>query len=245
MRKWWEILLVSLLGAAVLGVLITGLEGSRRERAASKCSGIEITVLDSADHKFLSGKDVQYIIDRDFGGYVNRPRDSVSLRKVEKILSKQIFLSDAQAYFSPDAVLHIEVRQCKPLAKRTDQGNLLYMNAEGKFIKVSEDWCSELPEIEGTGKASEKWDRLFGKLALKIASDPLWKERVSLYRLYPNGEVGLELKDRQEEFILGQPTLIEAKLKRINKYETEIVPLSKDKNYNKITVKYRGQIVCI
>ena len=82
-------------------------------------------------------------------------------------------------------------------------------------------------------------------MALKRASDPIWKERVSLYRLYPNGEVGLELKDRQEEFILGQPTLIEAKLKRINKYETEIVPLSKDKNYNKITVKYRGQIVCI
>lgn len=238
---------MAMLSATALTVLIVGLCGSARESGSRKCTGIDIRVLDGQQHKFLTDQDIRNTIDRNFGGYINRPVDSVRLHKIERTLAEEVFLDSYQAYFTNDGVLHIEVSQCQPVAKRMKGKELQYMNRHGAFTCVSEDWCEVIPVIEGSfGKADALWNDRFGALALQIANSQDWKDRVCAYEIYPTGEIALRLIDREERFVLGEPTDIAHKLSRIKNYEKNIAPYcGKDKKYTTITVKYTGQIVCI
>lgn len=245
MRKWWEItLLAGLLACSVL-ILGIGLAGSRHDRQQRKCTGIEISVPDSAENRFLTEADIKKIVDRDFGGYVNRPVDSIRLRKVESILNQEVSIESNEAYITNDGILHINVLQSKPVAKILRGNSLEYMNRHGRFCEVGQDWCESLPSIEdGQKKASDSWSESFGSMAEHLRMSPQWKNRMSSYTIFPNGEIGLHLIDREELFIIGQPCDIDRKLSMINIYEKEIARFS-DKKYTTVTVKYTGQIVCI
>lgn len=234
---------VSVIAAA--GLLI-GLGGFRRTYSSTRCQGIEVVVLDSASNKYLSSKEIIRVLDKEFGGYLNRFADKIELDKIEKVLDGCLYLDSHEAYLTRDGILHIEVTQRTPVAKIVSGGANYYLDESGKSFRVSEDWCKDLLCIGGSAPMSNtQWSSRAASLVDWVNSRSKWRENVVSFRSEPSGEMSLRLKDREEIFVLGQPTDFKAKFARIEEYLEKVVPsLEEGVKYNKVILKYNNQIVC-
>ena len=244
--KKLDTIILTALGAVILLSLAIGLAGADKSRRNRRCSGIQVTVLDSAERKFISEKDVEKVLNRDFGGYVNRWQDSVNLYKIEKVLDKVGFIDAHHAYFTNDGILHIEITQRAPVARfRTDE-KVFYLTSDGRCFEVGEDWCSTCIPISGSLPESDKeWMLRLGKTAEWILSSAEWCGKITRINCDKQGQVTIMLDEREEKFLIGYPDEIEKKFGRIDKYLSKIVPsLEEGMTYKTVSVKYNGQVVC-
>jgi len=239
----FDIILVCTALVCVTVCVGVGLVGSGRERSSSVCKGIKVSVLDSAENRNLNSKEIIRLIDRDFGGYVNRPIDSVNLFKVEKILSAQKCLESCQAYFTEDGMLNLEITQSVPVLKiRHMDSTVAYLNRKAETFQVHEDWCNSIPEIKATTLLEDpQWACRMAALAEYICNSPLWKNKISDLECSPSGDVCFMVSGKSEIFEFGQPTDIYDKFGRINTYLEKIAG---KKEYNKVSLNNKGQIVC-
>lgn len=220
-----------------------GLEGGHREAAAKVCSGIRVTLLDSARNHNLAKEHIITMVDRDFGGYVNRPVDSVNLFRIEEILSRQKCLESCEAYFTSDGILNIDVTQSTPVMKVCcPDSSVNYLNCKGETFPVGKDWCPDIPSVNRSVMLDDpQWARRLAALAGYIGENASLKERICSISCNSDGDITLRMKNRRETFEFGQPTGIADKFDRIDIYLRKISHL---KEYNTVSLKNKGQIVC-
>lgn len=247
MKKIIDIVILS--AVVVLPVLITALAvaGARNVRSSQRCKGIDVQVLDSAYNKFLDREDILRVINRDFGGQLNRLRDCVKISKVERVLSREGYLESGNAFFTDNGILHIEVTQKTPVLKvRDQQGTILYVEKHGEAFAVTKDWCSTLPVVNGKILLADKeWMRDLSGAVAWITGERKWKDSISGITSDEKGELIVTLYGSDEKFCIGRPVGIKDKFKRISQYLSDIDPtLPQDRRYNEINVKYNGQVVC-
>jgi len=225
---------------ACIGV---GLVGSDREHSALVCKGIRVAVLDSAENRNLNSKEIIWLIDRDFGGYVNRPIDSVNLYRVEKILLGQKCLESCQAYFTNDCMLNLEITQSVPVLKINHADSTIsYLNRKGESFQVNDDWCTSIPNIKATTLLEDQqWTCRMAGMAEYICTSKEWRNKVLDLECNPSGDVSFKITGREECFDFGQPVDIYDKFSRISTYLEKIAG---KKEYKQVSLKNKGQIVC-
>lgn len=229
--------------AAAVAATATGVAGSVRKDASLKCSGMKVVLRDSAVNRFLTPADIAGIIDRDFGGYLNRPVERIRTDRIEKVLAAQECLTEYNAYFTSDGVLHIEAEQRSPAIRLTDSTSLWYADIDGRCFKVKEDWKPSLPCILVRRPAKDKrWIRNAAGMGKWIVEHPGWKDSVSGIEADTDGNITVFLTEREESFILGQPEETGVKFGKIGKYLDRIA--DRGKEYNSVNVSYKGQIIC-
>lgn len=227
------------LAALILGIIFSG-----RQRRELRCRGIAVEVLDSASNKFLDGREVVKIVDRDFGGYVNRYVDSVNLQKVEDVLCGIDFIKSCQAFMDKTGMMHVRISQHSPVLKfRRSDGRILYLDECGGSYPVECDWAQGLKIADGHLKTGDRiWMASLSDLAVRISRDKRLSSLVCGIHCRPNSEILLEMEGMREIFDIGVPTDLDAKLFRIGKYLDDIAP--EGKQYSMVTVKYSKQIIC-
>lgn len=245
MKRTINIILYSVSAGLLLILMITGMAGHRRAATRTKCRGLEIELADSARSQFITASQIRGIIDKEYGGYLNVPVADIDLHRMESILKAQGIMESHEAYFTPDGILHIMAKQCTPVMKVKGNGTIWYLCRGGRYFRVSKDWCKDIPQMTGTAPESdEKWMKRACRMGEKIM-DGGFADKVEALKCDSRGEVSMKLKERDEFFLLGQPTSLDTKFKRIDRY----ISLSENgkfegKHYKQINIKYDGQIVC-
>lgn len=239
-------ILLPLLAFVTVALLAVGTVGGARRAAQAKCTGVVVTVVDSASNRFLRGADIEKVIARDFGGCVNRPCGEIDLRRIEDILGRQALLRSSEAYFTADHKLHIDVKQRTPVMKISSQGTIYYLDTEGRPCRVKSDWCKGLPRLKGEALTDNpEWLKDLAETAMWVESSRRWADRVMEWTVDSRGRIGIRLVDRDETFHAGMPVGMEEKFARISKYEKDIFPtLEEGVTYRSVNVEYAGQIIC-
>ena len=240
-----RILLLSAIAAAAASTLC-GIAGWRRGVQRTRCADVRICILDSADNRYISSAEVKRYLDREFGGCRNRFADRLELEKIEEVLQGCLFLQEHEAFVTPDGILHIEVTQRTPVAKLRRDGANYYMDESGKTFKVDDDWCRSVLTIYGDSPLDDpQWCARVASMMEWLQESTKWNGRVETVHSDGKGQLRLNLKDRKEVFILGEPTQVKDKFDRIDTFLNEIVPvLEEGKSYRSVNLKYNNQIVC-
>ncbi len=233
------------IAATAVTVTAIGLTGSRAGRDNLRCKDIEIKLLDSASNMFTTGENISRILNEEFGGYRNRLVDSVNLHRLESLMKKHKYIEECCAYFTPDGMLHMEVRQCTPVIKLETDSTKWYLDRKGECIPIMKDWSSGILSVKGSPRIRDrKWTSRVAGMATWLENEDNWKGRVSRISCTPNGELTLRLEDRNERFLIGQPVKIKEKFRKIDRYIEKIASDSTCREYGYVNVKYYGQIVC-
>lgn len=183
-----------------------------------------------------------WIIDNEYGGYLNRPVDSVNTHRIEQLLLGKGIIKDCIAYFTNDGVLHVEVWQSTPVAALNCGRAKYYLDDKGHCFPVKEDWCKNVIQIYGIREVTNiAWNTRVAAMARWLKDDTCWQSLIEKLERDEKGEISVSLKERSELFLIGQPTGYEKKFARISQYLDKI---GQDKKYNIVNVKYKGQIVC-
>lgn len=246
MKKAINIALYTTLAVLLLSALAIGVAGNRRQHAAVKCTGISVELTDSLNNHFVSAREVQRVIDREFGGYLNVPVGSIDLDAMERVLEQHGTLEKGDAFFTRDGILHVRVKQRKPLVKLYDGSTMWYVCSGGKHFAVKDDWCRDIPRVNGAARLSDpQWRQRMAAFGEYVTRRGDWDSRVERISTDSRGEVSIKLQERDELFYIGQPTEIKEKFARIDRYIGTIVPtLEEGRKYKSVNVKFNNQIVC-
>jgi hypothetical protein len=98
---------------------------------------------------FVTKEDVEGYLKSEYGAFVGQRLDSVNLRKVEDILNSKSAVLKAEAYTTPDGMLHIKLWQRQPVVRFQKGDYGFYADERGFLFPLQNNYTSRVPIIDG------------------------------------------------------------------------------------------------
>lgn len=242
--------------AALCLLFLIGLWSFAGKRQRSRViNKIDISIENSLENHFVDAEEIESAIGKGPNNLVYmRWLDSVSLKKIEHRIEKIDFVKSAQASHDLEGNLYIKVNLVKPIARIVNGGsdNDRYLGTDGEILPTSEKYVSKVVTIDGPGsrkliyrhqKADSTTTQLINLLQF-IETNAFWKAQVAHISLSEKNELTIipEVGDHQIEF--GIATDVEEKFKKLEAFYQKIIPVKGWNAYNKVSIKFKNQIVC-
>jgi cell division protein FtsQ len=225
---------------------------------------IRVKIMDSLTNRFITQEEITDILVGDGDRLLGYPRHSVNTRKLENLLAREPFISNATVFRTVDGVLHAEIIQRKPVLRVINlAGQSYYIDSEGVILPVSDNFTSRVPVANGhiaepfriesnmsiferntpEGRKHRVIYDLF-ELASLIGNSDLWSAQIT--QLYVNPKYEFELIPRVGAHVIYFGDASDAvtkfrKLEALYRYGLNETGWNK---YEIINLKYQNQVVC-
>lgn len=256
MRKGVRIVF-GIAGTAALVFILVVVFGMRRNaRGSVSCTGLKVEFADSG--KFVTAKDIEQRLARDYGAFIGVGLDSLDLGRMEAVIDSMGAVSKAEVYTTPDGTLNIKLRQMQAVVRFRDGATGFYADKEGRLFPLQKNHTAAVLLVEGeipltyregskgrpTRASEAEWlENLLAFIEFQNSSK-VWRGFFRRYLVNGDGDLVLIPANGGERFVFGDPGDHEAKFRKIEDYYTAILPEKGAGFYSSVNVKYNGQIVC-
>lgn len=258
MSKTVRHIITSLFAILLAGGLVASFLCGCAYRTPLKCTGLSVTILDSAVNRFVTRADVEKFLKREYGDYIGQHIDSIDLCRVESIIDARSAVYKSEAFTTRDGKLNIEVTQRTPVVRFQKSDGGFYADAEGFLFPLQSSYSSRVQIIDGDiplkansgykGMVSDPKEQEWLEKVLKVVNfmenSKVWRDKIVQITVCDGGELRMVPRKGQEVFLFGQPVNIEDKFRRMEMYYSSIIPAKGAQTYGSISVEYDGQIVC-
>ncbi|QQS49979.1 MAG: hypothetical protein IPM71_10180 [Bacteroidota bacterium] len=241
-------------------ILISGFVSSRRENVL--CGEIKVVVSDSAQNKFVAGRDITLMLERKLHKVLGLPIEEVNTDTIEKIILTNSLIHECKVYTTSTGSLTIEINQREPVLRIIDsKGMHYYIDCEGTVLSTSARFTPHLLVANGyiktpfeTGRLNNIFDSDFEQSAKTlrelfelsnfIQNNTFWNAQI--VQLYVNRNKEYELIPRVGPHIilLGPLQDYEAKFDKLQIFYKEGLNQVGWNQYLYINLKFKDQIVC-
>jgi len=245
MKKGWKLIAETGLVLGLCVLLAALLHSGRTRRMQLTCSRLEVCVADSLDNPFISRTEIRRLLDRQYGAYIGQRVDSVGLARIERLVASLPAVRHCDAYLTPDAVLHVDIRQRTPVVRYLGARDC-YSDTEG-FLFDGRGTPARVPVIEGDVPFGDStWMARSLALVRHLEHDRDWAGRFGQIHVAKDGSLELIPRHDGTHFLFGKPERIADKLDRIRDYYRFVLPAARADSihYRTVNVDFDGQIVC-
>ncbi|MBQ9184650.1 MAG: hypothetical protein IJ151_02115 [Bacteroidales bacterium] len=243
--------------ACIVLLVVLNSENSRR-RGLLSCQGLKVNIVDSAQGSFVTAADIKEYILAEEGPLVGKRADSIKLWRIEENLKGKAAILGSEAYMSSDGILHVEVRQRKPVARFHSPSSSFYADASGFIFPIRKKYAARLPIVDGdfpfhedrefkgeiTDKKGREWMKGMIGLLTYLEKNKTWRDAIVQITSSADGSLILVPAQGDEKFIFGYPEHWKEKFEKMEKYYEYIAPREEGKKYKTVNVRYKGQIIC-
>ncbi len=149
-EKIGKYILLALVWAIVIGYVVYSVVIMRAHRMEQVVRRVEIEVADStANGHLVSSRMVREWILHSGISTIGVPANEVNLAGIEGVVAKNGFVDRADSYVSYDGVLHIEVRQRRPMLRLLIDGYDTYATEEGFVFRSPAASALYVPVVTG------------------------------------------------------------------------------------------------
>ncbi|MBL0336790.1 MAG: hypothetical protein IPP73_16140 [Chitinophagaceae bacterium] len=235
------------IGAGMLVLLLAAIS----KRNKGRVTGYTISIRGVETNYFLDEKDVETLLVKAAGGKLKgKPVQDIDLRKTEKQLESNDWVSNAELYFDNHDWLHVRINEKEPLARVFTQSGLsFYVDDKGNRLPLSDKMSARVPVFTGftDKKIPDQGDSVVLKGILSMANyimhDPFWMAQISQVDIVP--ETGMEIIPVVGNHIIrfGDADQIEQKFHRLDVFYKNVLSKAGFDKYKLIDVRFRGQVV--
>lgn len=224
------------------------------------CSGIVISIADSADYHFVTKRQLLNLAYEGSGKILGQPLGKVSSQVIEKRIDRLRELKEAEVYKTTDGVLHLYVDQRNPLMRIIpDEGGDYFLDEEGFLFRKRNLYNPRLHIIEGNINITPAMldsvsvlDTLIKGTILKdaykfvkyISRDNFWSAQIDQIHVDSNDEINLIPRVGDHVIHLGSFEDFETKLNNLEAFYEDVLPVVGWNKYSVINLEYNGQVVC-
>lgn len=258
MKKILKYILLGFCGLCLAVCLVMAVTAGSSVRKSIRCTGLEVAILDSMQNSFVSGADIKGYLDKEYGKYIGTVIDSIDLTKIEDIIDGRSAVLKSQAYVTRNGILHVDVTQRKPVVRFQKKDGGFYADSEGYIFPLQRTYASHVQIIDGNiplaansgykGAIEDPKERAWFESMMKVVNyiekSRTWKDKIVQISVDEGRNLILIPREGNEKFLFGQPTDIEEKFSKMEKYYTHIIPAKGEGHYRTVDLKYKGQIVC-
>ena len=238
--------------AAVLVVAII-IAFTERKHGDVSINDITIKIDNFQGNHFLDESDIIELMQLKKENLKGTSIDRVSLRGIEKKISKQPFIKKADLYSDLKGNLVVRAELRRPIARivRND-GPDGYIAEDGTIMPVSEKFTSRVVLVSGSYVAQllkqnnmhekEETQRILD-LINTIRQDEFWSAQIAQLDIDNKTRITIFPQVGDERIEFGKAENTEVKFKKLMIFYKEILPRTGWNKYNRVNLEYEGQIV--
>ncbi len=234
--KW---LLLTLLLAYAAYMTVWGSE----HVAQQKCTGVEIDVQSTQPGLatiITRGLQTQL---SSVEPYYGRPISDINLGKIQRWLQNLNNLENAYCAINAAGKLCISAEALVPEMRVFGPGGTsYYVNRQGKRMNTRAEFFTDVPIVSGQF-GSQYTERALLPLTHRLASDSLLHNLFSMVDAYDPQNILLIPRIKGHVVNLGDTSRLAEKFKALLSFYRKVMPYKGWDKYERITLKYRGQIV--
>lgn len=246
--------LKKILAFSTLSLILIGFIGFVEKQTWEKLYlSREISIEGESGLYFVEQQEIDAIISAGFSELnPGLPLNEVPLNDIENRLLGHPFVREAEAFMGQKGILQVQLKQHKPIARIARPGAADgYITAEGKVIPTSSSYTSRVLIIEGDfaeklmnqGEIMSEMPELLD-LIYFITEDEFWSAQITEVIINSSSDIQLYQQVGQQVIELGDAKNLEEKFEKIEVFYKEILPRKGWNAYDRVSVKFKNQIVC-
>ncbi len=248
----WKLIGYTCLGIlALAGIgLLMGL--IQKKDAEQVCTSMKVMV--GGKETFIDQNDISELVKAKFGGVVGKPLHQIPVEQMEKSLSDLPYVASAEIYVDMDGILQVAVQQREVMLRIINyNGQEYYIDTKGAKVPVTLKYVPHV--LVANGHIKEGYQKPLDTVQTQLVrdlvdivehvkDDALWSNQI--VQLYVNGDRDIEIVPRvgTQQLVLGNARNLDNKLDRLEIFYKNILPKVGSDAYEKVNVKYDGQIIC-
>ena len=246
LKRSTKILLI-LAGAFVLAMLVIVANVSRSH---SQVRGIEVAIHYGKTPELVRSQMVEDTIFSHYPQLMQRMVNSVDCHRVEAAARRVPFLENVSASVSVSGKVIVRADQRRPVARLYYGGRELYFDASGAVFPTSP--LNECEVLVAGGDFTEPLRRdslnsqmrSLVRLAAWLDNNSDYRDLIDQIYVLRNGDVMMVPKVGDHVVELGASEDFDTKFANLLTFYRKGMPLAGWDTYSKISLKYRGQVVC-
>lgn len=218
------------------------------------CTAIIVDINNQFENYFINEVDVvDLITDGGSQRIVGESFDDLKLKEIENELLKMKFISKAEVYKDLEGNLMISIDQSRPIArmmgrKMSDR----YISSKGEVLPLSKRYTARVVLIDGAFANDTQLYNLndtdIGRQLLELLrfleKEKFWKAQIAQMNIDKKGNIKMYTQVSKQVIEFGKPIDFEEKFKKLKIFYKEILPAKGWNSYEKVSVKFKDQIVC-
>ncbi len=233
----------------ILGGFIAFVEKKSQEKTFLQ---LEVELEAVSGLYFVEEKEIIQIVERDFPELeLGLPVSEIPLFAIEKRLLGHPFIKAVEASLEQKGIVKIQVQQHEPIARiaRPSKADG-YITTEGLIIPTSPTYTSRVLILQGKhmdqlmdlGDLDQMPELL--PLVKFITANEFWSSQITELEINGPSDIRLHQQVGKQVIEFGDALDFESKFKRIEILYQEILPRKGWNAYERISVKFKNQIVC-
>ncbi len=226
---------------------------------AMPCKGVNINISDSADYHLVNRWEIRNIVSSGGAKIIGTPLKDISLNDVEARLGKLKELKVAEAYLTIDGMLNVYANQRNPVMRVITGGGDFFVDDDGVVIRKKKLYTPRLQVIQGNIKITSQMmngvsvlDTAIKNSILKdlyelveyINGDSFWSAQIDQIYVDDEDEIDLIPRVGSQRIHLGTIENYRGKLRNLEVFYKEVMPVAGWNKYELINLEFAGQIVC-
>ena len=229
-----------------------------------KCTGVEIVIRDSALQKFVTPDIVRRWLADSAVRSVGLQLREVDVYGVEKLIERQDYVEQAEAYVAIDGLLHISLQQRRPVMRVvSESGHNFYVDSALVLLPPQPDCIAEVPVVSGRlplefpvgffgrldeKKFSQERELLYNLINFvqQVGADP-FLVALTTQVYYDGKEVRMLPRIGEQVILFGEiadTAAVGARLRKLSRFYQKSFGDEWWRTAREIDLRYRGQVVC-
>jgi cell division protein FtsQ len=226
---------------------------SERKQGNWICHNIVIELDNENENHFMDEADVLRLVNAGQSTLIGTTMDRINLKMLETKLKYDRHILDAELFGDLKGNLIVKVELRRPIARIIrDNAPDAYVAEDGTIMPVSEKYTARVVLISGAfaGKlidAGNMFKLEEGRQLMEmmdfINDDRFWKSQVAQMDVDGDGEITIYPQVTGQRIEFGKPENVEAKFRKLMIFYKEILPTKGWTKYERVNLKYEGQII--
>ena len=229
-----------LLTAVYFAVAVTVFNSRPHDRVAS---GLELTIADSSNYRFISDEEVHALLKRKSMYPVGKKEEEINIRQLEDEVTKHPFVRKAECYLTSGGKVRIDIDQRIPLVRvMSGNGDDYYIDNEGKIMPAGR---KAIHVAVASGYIDRKFaqEELF-ELGKFLNEDPFWRSQIQQIHITPKKEIELVPRAGDHIIFLGKLEDMNNKFSKLKTFYQEGLNHVGWNKYSRISIEFSNQIIC-
>ena len=237
-----------IVGAGILVMLIAAM----RVKKEKVCSGYTIDIQSGSNQYFLDKKDIEGLLTSNGSSQLKgKALKNFDLKKMEEMLERNLWVSDAELFFDNDEELRIKIKEREPIARIfTSLGDSYYIDSALVKLPLSDKFSARLPVFTSFPSNAPKFSKADKELLTEIKqmanfirADSFWMAQVAQVDITPSRTFEIIPSVGNQVIEFGTAEGLEKKFRRLFIFYQQVISKIGFTKYEKIRAQYEGQIV--
>ncbi|HWA32944.1 MAG TPA: hypothetical protein VG737_02385 [Cyclobacteriaceae bacterium] len=240
------------IGAALIGLSFL-IAFSERKQAGVVCKDIVIEMENISDNHFLDENDILRLVENSGVSVRGTGIERIDLRAIEKKLKYDKHIREAELYGDLKGNLIATVELRRPIARIVQEdGPDAYISEEGIIMGVSEKFSSRVMIVSGRFvkeilemgdiKKVDGGQQLLDMIHF-IHENNFWRAQVAQLDISSQGDITIYPQVTGQLVEFGTSDGFEEKFRKLMVFYKEILPQKGWTRYERVNLKYEGQVI--